>query len=329
MIQVLVAGVMWALVASLLILRRGRADRSITYAAVTIALAMTLNVDPVYEIADPLLGGTNIVTLIGDALLMIGLYFLGHGVMKAGEYRPRLIRLAVGRPALFVALVIVVVLFLSIDSGATTTAFMHDIGDQLQACFYSITVFTYCGIVMAAMHALAISQWTATSGLMRVPAVFLTLGSASGIALCISVWVMDIAHVTGAARILESASAWYGPLTLASFVLLCAGFVAQPAARILRRQFHGVRTDVLLAQLEPTWRTATKLRPGLSGRQQPNGLSADPEAQLHRHVVEIRDAMIDPRIDFVINDYQLAVLERAEEHLLGTPITKHNDGATP
>ncbi|MBS3180974.1 DUF6545 domain-containing protein [Leucobacter manosquensis] len=328
MTQVLVAGVMWALVVSLLILRRGRADRSITYAAVMIALAMTLNVDPVYEVTDPLLGGTNIVTLIGDALLMIGLYFLGHGVMKAGDYRPRLIRLAVGRPALCVALALVLALFLSINSGATTTTFMHDIGDQLQAFFYSVTVFTYCGVVMAAMHALAISQWTATRGLMRVPAVCLTLGSASGIVLCISVWVMDIAHVTGATSVLEAASAWYGPLTLASFLLLCAGFVAQPLARILRRQSHGVKTDALLAQLEPMWHTATKLRPGLSNQQHSNGLSTDPESQLHRHVVEIRDAMIDPRIDYVINDYQLAILERAEQHLLGAPLAKRNDGTT-
>ena len=41
MIQVLVSSVMWTLVASLLILRRGRADHSITYASVTIAIAMT------------------------------------------------------------------------------------------------------------------------------------------------------------------------------------------------------------------------------------------------------------------------------------------------
>lgn len=39
--------------------------------------------------------------------------------------------------------------------------------------------------------------------------------------------------------------------------------------------------------------------------------------------------MIDPRIEFVINDYQLAVLERAEKHLLGIPAAKNNDGATP
>ena len=98
MIQTLVATLMWALVASLLIFRRKRTDRSITYAALTIAIAMTLNVDGIYTAVDPLVGGTNLATLLADALLMTGLFFLGRGVMKTGEYRPRLVRAAVSTP---------------------------------------------------------------------------------------------------------------------------------------------------------------------------------------------------------------------------------------
>ena len=89
MIQTLVATLMWALVASLLIFRRKRTDRSVTYAALTIAIAMTLNVDGFYTVVDPLLGGTNIATLNADALLMTGLFFLGRGLMKSGEFRCR------------------------------------------------------------------------------------------------------------------------------------------------------------------------------------------------------------------------------------------------
>ena len=66
MTQILVAALMWVLVVSLLIVRRKRADRSITYASITIAVAMTLNVDAVYAAIDPVLGGTNIATLIAD-----------------------------------------------------------------------------------------------------------------------------------------------------------------------------------------------------------------------------------------------------------------------
>ena len=80
MTQTIVATLLWMLVASLLIVRRKRADRSITYASATIAVAMTLNVDAVYTAVDPLVGGSNIATLIADTLLMIGLFFI-NGAM--------------------------------------------------------------------------------------------------------------------------------------------------------------------------------------------------------------------------------------------------------
>ena len=130
MTQTLVAALMWALVASLLIVRRKRADRSITYAAITIAIAMTLNVDDIYTVVDPLLGGTNVATLLADALLMTGLFFLGRGVMKSGEYRPTLVRAAVSAPTLVISLSAIAVTFLFIDRGPTTTQFMNDFGAQ-------------------------------------------------------------------------------------------------------------------------------------------------------------------------------------------------------
>jgi len=318
MTQLLVAAVMWLLVVSLLILRRRRTDRSITYASLAIAISMTLNVDEVYFTFDRMLRSTNFTTIIGDGLLMIGLSFLGRGVMKAGEYRPRLARIAVGRPALAAALAAVIISFAFIDRGTTTDAFMRDVGDQPAACTYSLTVFTYCAIVVGAMHVLAISQWRATRGLLRTPAVLLTYGSLCGLALCVTVAVMDIAHVTGNTAVLNAAIPIYGPLMLAAFVLLCAGFIAQPLTRLLRRRFHHVRTDVLVTQLEPIWRTANSLRPGLSNRHVTTTFLDDPDARLHRQVVEIRDAMIDPRVKFTLTRCQLALLERAERHLIGT-----------
>lgn len=322
MIQTLVATLMWVLVASLLILRRGRTDRSITYAAVAIALAMTLNVDGVYLAIDVVLSGTNLVTLASDALLMIGLFFLGRGVMKAGDYRPRLVKIAVGLPALIVALVCVTAMFFFIDRGKTTTEFMSDLGAHPAAAAYSITVFTYCGIVVTAMFILAIRQFRLASGVLRVPSILLAAGSGCGIALSVTVIIMDIAHVVGALSIMHVVDPAYGPLMIATFLFLCAGFIAQPAMRSLRQRLRDVQTDVLVARLDPIWRDATSLRPGLSRSHPTPGILEEPEARLHRNIVEIRDAMIDPRVSFAIDDADRTLLERAESHLLGVKVPK-------
>ena len=294
-----------------------RADRSVTYAAITIAIAMTLNVDAIYSEIDPLLGGTNLATLIADALLMTGLFFLGRGVMRTGEYRPRLVRAVVSVPMLAVSLLAITVTFLFIDRGRTTTQFMSNLGDEPAAAAYSIINFVYGGIVIATMLTLAARQYRNSTGIQRVPAALLTLGSAFGVALCVAVIVMDIAHVTGQLDLMHAVQPTYGPLSLLTFLFLCAGFAVQPAVRRAQHHLRDKRTAALAADLEPLWTRATSLRPGLS-QADPLATSADDaEGRLHREIVEIRDAMIDPRITFNTSRAEIALLERAESHLLG------------
>lgn len=317
MIQTLVAVLMWLLVASLLILRRRRTERSITYAALTIAVAMTLNIDAVYTSVDGALGATNIATLVADGTLMVGIFFLGRGIMKAGAYRPGLVRIALGRPALIIAFLGIAISFLLIDRGSTTTNFMIDLGAQPAAAAYSMMDFTYSGIVVAAMMVLAGRQYRLSAGAQRIPAGLLLLGSALGVALCIVVLIMDVAHVVGNLDLMGAVRAAYGPLYFLTFVFLCAGLAGHPAVRYVRDRMRGARTGGLVKQLEPMWRRATLVRPGLS---QAEALAASldvPETRLHREIVEIRDAMIDSRISFEMTRHDRALLERAEGHLLG------------
>ena len=72
------------------------------------------------------------------------------------------------------------------------------------------------------------------------------------------------------------------------------------------------------AQLEPLWLRATHARPGLSQADPLAANSEDPEGHLHRVIVEIRDAMIDPRITFDISTDDRDLLGRAESHLVGS-----------
>ena len=317
MIQTLVATLMWALVASLLIFRRKRTDRSVTHAALTIAIAMTLNVDGIYTVVDPLLSGTNIATLIADALLMTGLFFLGRGVMKSGEYRPRLVRAAVSAPVLLIALLAITASFLFIDRGTTTTRFMSDLGAQPATAVYSIINFSYGALVIATMLVLASRQYRHSTGIQRVPAALLSLGSAFGFALCLAVIVMDIAHAADHLDLMHAIQSAYDPLSVLTFVFLCAGFAVQPAVRRAQHRSRRRNTISFTAQLEALWLRATHARPGLSQADPLATNSEDPEGHLHRVIVEIRDAMIDPRITFDISTDDRDLLERAETHLVG------------
>ncbi len=317
MIPVLVSTLMWILLISLLVLRRGREERTITYATLTIAVSMTLNIDPVYEVLDSALGGVNLGTLIADLALMIGVFFLGRGVMKASDRQPRVVQLALGRTALAVALVFSIVAFIFIDQRGTTTTFMLDLGDQPAAAAYSMIHFTYYGIVLAAMATLAAQRIRVSRGSQRLPPTSLLLGSLFGLALCAVVITMDVAHAVGNLELMAAVSLAYGPLYLCTFFFLCLGFASQPVLRSLQTRSRAQTTRALILELEPAWGRATTVRPGISQSADAAFRSSEPEAVLHREIVEIRDALIDSRVSFNLTDRERELVDRAERHLVG------------
>ena len=317
MIVVLVAAFMWLLVAALLILRRGRAERNITYAALTIAIAMTLNTDQAYLILDRYAGSTNLVTFVADATLMVGVFLLGRAVMKASERQPRAVQLALGQFTLVAALTGAVVTFLLIDRGITTTSFMLELGEQPAAAAYSMIQFSYYAIVLSAMAALAARQLRGSDGAQRMPPASLLLGSICGVALSVVVIIMDLAHVLRNLNLMATVAIAYEPLHLLTFLLLCLGFAGQPAAGAVQARSRDRTTRMLVHDLEPIWAAATTARPGISHAEHSAFDAADPETFLHRQVVEIRDAMIDTRVDFDVSDRDRELIERAERHLLG------------
>jgi hypothetical protein len=314
----IVAAAMWLLAVSLLVLRRGRAERNITYAALTIAVAMTLNTDPVYRVLDRLAGGDNLVTLVADVALMIGVFFLGRGVMKASERQPRAVRLALGRVALVTAIMSAVVAFSLIDLGGTTTNFMLELGDQPPAAVYSMIQFVYYGVVLAAMAVLAARQFRNIEGVQKLPPASLFIGSLLGVVLSVVVIAMDLAHVFNDLDLMAEIAVTYEPLRLLVFLFLCLGFAGQPAARTLQARSRERRTMKLVDDLRPIWAEATKARPGISQNQQVAGPADEPDTVLHRQVVEIRDAMIDTRVNFAVSEPERMLIERAELHLVGS-----------
>jgi hypothetical protein len=315
--QILVSALLWLLVASLLILRRGRADRSILWSALTIAVAMTLNIDGLYRWVDRLLGGTNLVTLAADLALMLGIFFLGRAVAKATEYRPAIVRFALGRTVLAVALVCTVIAFAFTQRGTTTTTFMLDYGAQPVAAAYSMTQFVYDAIVLTAMAAVATRQIRLGRGVDRLPAVALLVGSAFGLVLAAVVIAMDIAHLAGDISRMRGLGAAYSPLFLSTFLFLCLGLASQPSIRWMRARSRASATRRLVSQTMPIWQRANLVRPGMSQQDAAGFSAADAETRLHRQLVEIRDAAVDPRVSFELSDAESVAVEAAEEHLLG------------
>lgn len=315
MIPVLVSALMWLLVASLLILRRGRAERNISYAALTIAIAMTLNTDQVYRPLDVLAGGANVATLPADLALMVGVFFLGRGVLRASEQQSWTVRFVLSRFVLVAAVIGAVGMFLLIDGGATTTNFMLDLGDQPSAAAYSMIQFSYYAIVLAAMAVLAARQLRSRVGAQLLPPTSLLIGSIFGVLLSVVVIIMDLAHLAGNLTLMSGVSIAYEPLHLMTFVLLCLGFAGQPAARALQARSRDRKTRRLVSELEPLWAAATTARPGISQNARA-AVRTEPETLLHRQVVEIRDAIIDTRVSFQVGDRDKELLERAERHLL-------------
>lgn len=167
------------------------------------------------------------------------------------------------------------------------------------------------------MMILAGGQYRRSNGAQRIPAGLLVVGSTLGVALCVVVLIMDVAHVIGNLDLMDAVAVAYGPLYLLAFIFLCAGLAGQPAIRFGRDRARGVRTRGLVTQLEPMWRRATLVRPGLSQTDASAASIEDQETRLHRAIVEIRDAMIDPRVSFEVTSHDRALLGRAEDHLLG------------
>lgn len=321
MIPILVSALMWTLLASLLILRRGRDERSITYAALTIAVAMTLNIDPVYETLDSLAGGTNLVTLAADLALMVGIFFLGRAVSRASDHQSRAVQFVLRRSTLAIAFVCAIIAYFLIDRGTTTTNFMLEFGAQPAAAAYSMIHFVYYGSVVAAMAVLSARQVRVNEGVQRLPSVSLLLGSTLGVMLAAVIITMDLAHVTGNVDLLAAVSVAYGPLNLLTFFFLCLGFASQPAARTVQAHSRERKTRMLVRELEPLWGAATAVRPGISQNEAAAFHADEPETLLHRQLVEIRDAMIDTRVSFELNEAERELVERAELHLLGASST--------
>jgi hypothetical protein len=258
---------------------------------------------------------------------MIGIFFLGRGVAKATENRSRAVNIALGRVLLAVSLIGVIGAFVLIDRGETTTSFMLDYGAQPAAAAYSVIEYGYNGMVVTVMAVVSARRIGQSTGVDRLPAISLLLGSFCGLALSIVIFVMDLAHVSGNLDVMLALGTVYGPLFLLTFVLLCVGLASLPAIRRVHVRSRALTTRQLVEEVTPVWERAKQVRPSMSEKGVGSLTAEDPDAMLHRQVVEIRDAVFDPRVAFALSESERELVDRAEAHLTGQPAGARPDSS--
>jgi hypothetical protein len=312
MVELIVSALMWALVIVLILFRRARKERSVLYAAITIAITMMLNDDQLYVVVDGWFGGRDIVHLLSALTLMVGVYYLAQGISRASE-EPYISGLP-ARIALWAALTITTVAFFLVPHlGETTESFMRVYGDHPAAAVYASTQYLYFIYVFSVLAHFALQ--TAREGRLvreKVAGALLLAGSVCTIALSITAIGMNLTHLIGGAGAAELWRPWYYLLQVGTFLFLTAGLATAPIVRWVGESRRRREIERQLATLEPLWRQATAARPS----PQLAGADADPEDRLHRRIVEIRDAAMDRRNGFDLTDDDRRLLADAEQRLV-------------
>ena len=83
--EIIAAGLMVALTLIVIASRGQGKDTSTLFASMLISVAMLLNVDALYVLADGWVGGKNFADLGSNLSLLTGIYFLARAIHRAAE----------------------------------------------------------------------------------------------------------------------------------------------------------------------------------------------------------------------------------------------------
>ncbi|WP_426225755.1 DUF6545 domain-containing protein [Pseudarthrobacter sp. DSP2-3-2b1] len=323
MIQFLAATLMWGLVLCLLPGIQRRADQSIVVAAVTIAAALTLNVDRVYSAGDALLGGRNVLDLGANILMVVGIYFLSRAILRAAD--PDDIpsghdRLGIAVLGLVIAGLIVC--FSLIEAPYSSTTFMKDFGDQWSAATYSALQFVYIGAVVSVTGYTCFRfRGDMSRPYFRVAFTLIGVGCSLAVVLVLAVLGMDVLHLQGDLAGMYALSVVYDGAFIGAMAFLCVGLALPPMARRLQRIKDSKAEASLVSGLTEVWERMTESMPEI---RLVSAVPADRQKsarwRLHRMLVEVQDALLmDPGLSKTLDEGDRRLLERVERYLAAGP----------
>ncbi|MEC3854287.1 hypothetical protein [Paenarthrobacter ureafaciens] len=321
MIQVVAAVLIWLLVICLLPGIRVRRDHSVLTAAITISVALTLNIDQVYLSLDPALGGRNFVDPLANVSMVVGIYFLSRAIIRAArpdeaiEKRDR-----AGMILLAVVIVGLAASFSAIVTQGSSTRFMVDYGDQWSAALYSSIQFGYIGYVVSVTGITCFRfRGDMLRPYFRTAFTCIGVGCSFAVLLVLLVLVMDILHLQGRLDAMRSVSPIYDAAVVAAMAFLCVGLAIPPLARRVLRHRDSVTEEELVSGLTKIWEKTTKKRQDVRLVRDTEMIRRLDRAQkLHRMLVEVQDALlVEPSLGSSLDIHDLNVLNAAENYLAG------------
>jgi len=265
---------------ALFVLQRGQ-DRTLAVTFLLFAATVVTNVDPLYRWLDPLVGGTNRVTLASDCLMVAGTSTLLWGVAKAVDAGRRWLRNAIV-VACAVVVAVVVTAFVVLDEVPTTTTFMLDAGSQPAATVYSVAQTAYLGVALGATGAICVRHvGEARTATDLVGLWALVLGGVLGVVRMAVVVVMDVAHVTGHLEVTRALALPYDVTTPGTVVCVSSGMLLLVVGHRASRRRRARRMVSALRDLEPLHERI--------GSDNAYPASSDPATRLSRLIVEVND----------------------------------------
>lgn len=320
MIQDIAAAVIWCLALCLLPDLRRRKDKSILVAAVTIATALTLNIDRIYIAGDQVLGSRNLLDLVANIFMVVGIYFLSRAILRAADVRETVAtNNRAGLSVLGMVIVALIVSFSLVDAPGTSTAFMRDFGGQWPAAVYSSVQFLYIGVVVAITGFTCFRfRGEMARPYFRVAFVFIGVGCALAVVLVLAVLGMDVLHLMGQLDAMTRLSYVYDAALVGAMVFLCVGLALPPVARRLERRSDARAAAFLVERVYGVWDRITSERSEirLDLAQTAMDRHDAPKRRLHRMLVEIQDALfVDPHLAQFLSQNDLDALREAEQHL--------------
>ncbi|MGO4246163.1 hypothetical protein AB4Y87_03035 [Paenarthrobacter sp. RAF54_2] len=321
MIQIVAAGLIWLLVVCLLSGLRRRRDHSVLTAAITISVALTLNIDQVYDVTDSVLGGRNFVDLSANVSMVVGIYFLSRAIIRAATPEEAVEKGdRVGIILLSAVIVGLAASFSAIVTHGSSTRFMVEYGDQWSAALYSSIQFGYIGYVVSVTGFTCFRfRGDMLRPYFRTAFTCIGVGCSFAVLLVLLVLVMDILHLQGRLDAMRAVSPIYDAAVVAAMAFLCVGLAIPPLARRVLRHRDSVTEEELVSGLTKIWEKTTKKRQDVRLVRDTEMISRLDRAQrLHRMLVEVQDALlVEPSLGSSLDIHELNVLNAAENYLAG------------